>query len=510
VDYNNYYSNGTYLGYIGSAMTTLTAMKTYQNTNSTNMLPTYINVANSLELLNYSGMLCPQYTGVSMDIRAKIRSTTTYMGCYEPYSVDAALFKHVSTPSGASTGSPIPLYIQLHNLGINTLTSASITLKINNTAFSPMAWTGSIAHGLDSLISLGNYTLSPGLNYIKIWVSNPNLTTDTNTSNDTVSFIIYGCQSALSGTYTVGGNVSDFMDEKEALLALQNCGVSGPVELKFNTGTYDALSFTDTVTGASTTNTITFTSTSDKAEDVSFITKGGVALTLDNTGYFIFKNVTFNGIVGLSGVEFKNICNDILFYGCNILADPTATSSTSRAVSYANTSGSGKYLNNIRFIKNIVSGGYYNFYLYYPGNSGTEMSNGSTSITIDSNILTDAYYYGIYSYYYGYYPSISYNSITSRSTSSTYYGIYTYYYHTILAMVGYRILVNCSSTGYGMRLYYYHNYNTSYGSNGPGLLANNEIVINNGSSTSYGMYVYNYSRWDIINNSIYTNSTASS
>ncbi len=514
IDNNNYYRTGTgTTTYYGT--TTYTSLAAWQTGSgqdgaSVNTAITYMDNSKNLELMSYLGLTCPRIPGVLKDIRNNSRSTTTYMGCYEPFAVDAALYKYSGTPSGVSSGSPVPLYVQLHNAGINTLTGASITLKINNTVYPTIAWTGSITHGLDSIISIGSYTFNPGSNYIKIWVSNPNLTNDANVANDTVSFIIYRCQSALSGTYTVGGTGSDFIDEKEALIALQSCGVSGPVELRFNTGTYDALNFTDTVTGASTTNTITFTSMSNKSEDVTFVTQGGVALKLDNTGYLIFKNVTFNGIAGLSGVEFKNICNDILFYGCNILADPTTTSSTISAVSYANTSGSGKYLNNIRFIKNTVSGGYYNFYLYYPGNSSTEMSNGSTSITLDSNILTDAYYYGIYTYYYGYYPSISYNSITSRSTSSSYYGIYTYYYHTIPLMVGNRILVNCSSTGYGMRLYYYHNYNTTYGSTGPGLLANNEIIINNGSNTSYGMYVYNNSRWDIINNSIYTRSTGSS
>ena len=85
VDYNNYYSNGSYLGYIGSAMTTLAAMKAYQNANSVNMLPAYINVANSLELSDYSGLLCPRYTGVSNDIKGEARTTLTPMGAYSTY-----------------------------------------------------------------------------------------------------------------------------------------------------------------------------------------------------------------------------------------------------------------------------------------------------------------------------------------------------------------------------------------------------------------------------------------
>jgi hypothetical protein len=311
----------------------------------------------------------------------------------------------------------------------------------------------------------------------------------------------------LNGNYVVGPS-GNFADVNEALTALYNCGINGPVVMQFMNGTYSNLSLTQNVPGSSATNTITFTSLSGNADSVVFAAVNDVALTLDGVNNFIFRNITFDAELGTYGVEFKNTCSNILFYGCNIKANPTTTSSTNIAVRYYNSSGSGKYLHNVRFIKNNISGGYYSFYLYYSGSSSTEMSNGSASITIDSNTITDAYYYGIYSYYYGFYPSISYNTIRSRSTSGGFYAIYTYYYHTIPLMVGNKINVNCSSTGYGMYLYYYHNYSTSYGSNGPGLLANNEIIIN-GAGTKYAMYLYNNSRWDIINNSIYVGSGAS-
>ena len=99
------------------------------------------------------------------------------------------------------------------------------------------------------------------------------------------------------------------------------------------------------------------------------------------------------------------------------------------------------------------------------------------SVTIDSNILTNAYSQGIHSYYNGYYPSISYNTITPRAVSTiSYYGISSYYHHTIPQMAA--NIINISGKYlYGIYLYYYHNYSNSYGAQGPGLLANNEIII---------------------------------
>ena len=48
---------------------------------------------------------------------------------------------------------------------------------------------------------------------------------------------------------------------------------------------------------------------------------------------------------------------------------------------------------------------------YISGNSSSNMP--FTSVTIDGNTLSDAYYCGIYNYYYSRYPSISNNIIKS-------------------------------------------------------------------------------------------------
>ena len=85
IDYNNYYSNGSYLGYIGSAMTTLAAMKAYQNTHSVNIAPSYIDVSTSLEMSDYSGVLCPRDASVLYDINGDNRTTLTPMGAYSVY-----------------------------------------------------------------------------------------------------------------------------------------------------------------------------------------------------------------------------------------------------------------------------------------------------------------------------------------------------------------------------------------------------------------------------------------
>jgi hypothetical protein len=202
----------------------------------------------------------------------------------------------------------------------------------------------------------------------------------------------------------------------------------------------------NSIPGASATNTVTFISADNNPESVQL--NSVVAVHLSNASYLRFKYLTLGSlsVSGERGVQMINNITDVDFYGCNI----------------------------------------------YAYNQGT------------SNIL-DAYYYGIYNYYYGYYPSISYNTIKSRSSSGSYYGIYSYYYSTIDTMQGNKIYVTASSTAYGMRLYAYHNYNSTYNATGPLIMANKEITLFGGSSTAYGLYLYSsssYSRYDILNTSI--------
>ncbi|MBP7103087.1 MAG: T9SS type A sorting domain-containing protein [Bacteroidales bacterium] len=512
-DYNNYYPTAPTIYYVYSTVSsTLAGWQNAgynQDAHSISVLPNYVDLDTTLHTDGWD-MLVATTSKVTIDKDKKSRGAITNIGCYhdfDPNDNDVKMTQIVSPGSSVTTGQPTALKVRITNMGLNNLDSVRIHWVVNGIMDSVNYYCNLAFSAISTDILLDSILPISGINAVKVYTTLPNGVQDEFPGNDTMTTNPYGCSNMLNGIYVVGPS-GNFADLNEALTALYNCGINGPVVMRFMNGTYSNLNFIQNVPGSSTVNTITFTSFTGNADSVIFESIGGVALTLDNMSNINFKAVTFDAVAGTYGVEFKNTCNNVLFYGCNIKASPTTTSSSNVAVRYYNSSGSGKYLHNVRFIKNNISGGYYNFYLYYPGSGSTEMSNGSASITIDSNTITDAYYYGIYSYYYGFYPSISYNTITSRSSSGGYYGIYTYYYHTIPLMVGNKIHVNCSSTGYGMRLYYYHNYSTSYGSNGPGLLANNEIIIN-GAGTKYAMYVYNNSRWDIINNSIYVGPAAS-
>jgi hypothetical protein len=437
-------------------------------------------------------------------------TTMLYFGSVINDSNSVALHEIVSPTSAITAGQTTPVIATIKNKGMANLTSCKIDWTLNGVLQPTINWTGNLPEDFNSTDTLGYYTPRNSMfDTIKIWVSNPNGAYDSIHYDDTLEIITFGCGQVFSGDVIVGADTStaDYASLKDVIAAINLCGSSGNVTIKLQSGTYAENISIPNMSATMGTDTLFITSLAGDADSVIFQVSSGVALTLNNAKNVYINHITWDATLGTYGVQLTGTGDNIEIYGCNIKANPTATSSSNVGVYYGNSSGSGKYMTNVRFIKNAISGGYYNMYFYYSGSGTATM--GLSSITIDSNTLTDAYTYGIYSYYYGNYPSISQNSITSRlNTPSSYYGIYTYYYHNILALVGNRIKVTGSSTCYGMYLYYYHNYSTAYGSTGPGLLSNNEVIVLGGSTTAYGIYMYGNSRWDMTHNTIYVQGTS--
>ena len=510
-NYNNYFNtNSSNIAYTGAVRTLATLRSTHsQDANSTNMNPGF--VAAPTDLIPSTWSSCPVLTDVPYDINGMPRTASNnYKGCYiQTFMYDAGLteFKSPSTKSIAGVSTPVS--VKLVNFGQVNLTSVTIVWSVKGVSQTPLTVTGlNLPQFKDTVIVLGSYIPDTGFNAIKAYTSLPNGTGDLNPLNDTIDINSFGCEMILNGVYDVAGGNNDFATINAVMSRLVNCGVSGPVTIRLATGTYNAFnSISGTFPGASSNNTITFTSLTGDADDVVIGAASGTALELDGAENLRFTNLTIGNNATTYGIEFFNSNTNIEFYQCNILSSPTTSNSSYACVRYYSSSGSTNLLRDIRFIKNHLNGGYYNFYLYYPAGGSGNIGSSGMSVIIDSNLMTNAYYYGIYSYYYGRYPSISYNTITSRNSgtvSSTWYGIYLYYYHNVDAIVGNRIHSTNPSIMYptGIRTYYYFNY-TSYGGSGAGLIANNEIILYT-TSSYYGIYLYNpYSNVKVLHNSVY-------
>ncbi|MBO7464886.1 MAG: hypothetical protein J6T56_03425, partial [Bacteroidales bacterium] len=396
--------------------------------------------------------------------------------------------------------------VTLANYGTDTLTSAAIEWVVNGVAQTPVKWNGRLLQFGTTTVELGNIPLTTGkVANIVAWVTNPNGKQDQQPGNDTITITEYICNGKLAGNYNVGGTSPDFATMDEAVLALSTCGVSAPVTLRLRSAITTGVNITGFIPGASSTNTITVVPdanskvVSDKPNDI--------ALNLDNTAHWRFLGLTIgNTKDGMVGVQLNGQVEDILFRNCNINASTSTTNTSYRAVSYPNASGSTYYPVDLVFVHNNIQGGYYNMYLYYPAGSSSNMS--ASSITVDSNVLGNAYYYGIYAYYYAHYKSMSHNTITNRTNSTgTYYGIYNYYYCNVDKMEGNRVHVITSGTGYGISWYYYKNYGSYNGK--PGVFANNDVIVEGAGGAKYGIYFYlPYQSWEVYHNSVFAKATS--
>ncbi len=432
-------------------------------------------------------------------------------------SVRTASVTEIISPTSKiiSWGTNIQASAKIANVGTDTITSCRVNWKINDSLQTPFTYNHLlIADSTPVTINLGTFTPDSNIeNNLTVWIDNAN-PFDSIQSDDTLSFDFHICTYSLNGTYTVGVG-GDFVDIEEIVAVLANCGINGPVEFQFLDGTYGTMSL-NKIIGSSATNTVTITSYSSDATKVTIgdvAIPGSTALTLDSVSNLVFKNITIGTTTDVTsnGVEFRGYCANILFHSCVIQTYDLATTHTYAAVRYNNSSQSVNYLSNVQFIKNTIIGGYYNMYFYYPGGSSSNLSTKQASIVIDSNNLKDAYFCGIYNHCYAYYPSISYNTITSRAISGSYHGIRTYYCTTIDSLQGNKISITSIHNIWGIYLSYYQNYSSSYGATGPMYIANNEVRIKStGASSIYGFYTAgtsDYSSFDILHNSFYLEGT---
>ena len=504
-EYNNFYfmNGGTNYAYqSGTAVTSLANLLTLINDKgsiSTN--PGFADPTQGLNLVNYKAFTIVPNPGVTDDYQGIARGKITTMGAYTVAALDAALTDFGKTDFTASTSGTSDLYLTIMNAGMDTLYSA--TIMWDDGTLQKFPWKGKLALGEKDSVKVGTFKTVLGSTYrIKAWVTDPNSGKDGFKGNDTLTMEKYICKEILSGDYKIGPN-QDFQDMNEVIHVLTQCGVKAPVRLLVAAGNYSGIRIIGEIPGADTTNTITVLPQSGAKVTIDG-GSGQASLTLSNASHWVFEGITFgNTSNGLYGVMLDGANSDILFHNCNINASATATAN-SMAVYFHNASNSNNYPVNVRFVSNNIRGGVANIHMYYMAGKTANMS--SASVTINDNTLTDAYQYGIYSYYYGHYHSISHNRITSRTGSGTYYGMYFYYYNNVDTLDANYIHVN-ATTGYGIYGSNYLNY-SSYGGK-TGTLSNNEIMVS-ASSTAEGIYLYYpYQTWNIYNNSIYSVSTGS-
>lgn len=387
---------------------------------------------------------------------------------------------------------------RIKNFGMDTLVSAGINWQVNGTGKTGIIWSGSLPKNQVSTQStLGTHHFPTGFNTIKAWTSNPNSVTDSNKTNDTFIYNFYVCNS-MSGTYTIGPHTTDsFPTFSAAVNRLINCGISGPVLIKADSGTYYEQLVIPPISGASATNTITFQSDSGDSTEVVLTyapisSADNFVVKLDGADFITFRQMTlatmattYSTVIYLTNGACQNkfIRNHISGY---------YVSSTGSNYTVIYSDGSTLTDSSNIIDQNYIENGSYGLQFFGPGYPYNENNN-----QITNNYFVNQYYSGIMMYYQD-------NHLISNNLIITYrdyyyfmgmdlencYGPFRTVYNKIIAPNLYG--------GYGIYMY---DCDASFYS--PGLTANNFISISSRSSyNAYGIYLdYCYNQ-DVFYNSV--------
>ena len=500
-NYNNIYSNGINLAYWNGAKTDLSSLQSSssQDYNSISVNPQFLSTYD-LHVLNFflNGK-GESIVDITTDIDGDLRADPPCIGADEfivPNN-DAGITM-INAPANMITTLSQNIKVTIKNMGLQPLVSADINYSINGVVMPSYSWTGNLVQNdVDSIVIATNYTFNYGISKLKVWTSNPNNVADIFPLNDTVSKTVYGCAGALSGNYSLGAAGSDYQTFNDALVALQNCGISGPTTFLVEAGTYFEQFTIGAIPGSSAINTVTFKSSDNDSTSVILDIPANSTISslikIDAAQNIIIKGMTLKNTTSSGKViEITNAAKNIEISNNIINASLNSTSTGSSAIYSYNTLEEKIKINN-----NVISGGYNGVYLYGIGTTSKEKNH-----EINNNVIKDFYYYGLYIYYMDSIKVIG-NTINSRNTSTTVYGIYAYYNDNGIFSNN-KVNVFGTSTNYGMYIYY----NNS--SAGNSRVYNNMVTQHTGTSTNYGIAAYYGQNVDYNFNSVQLNAGGTS
>jgi hypothetical protein len=197
VDYNDYYSSGTNIGYVaGASRKDLAAWKTAitpLDFHSVNIFPDFIDPINSLMLGTYpDSLLCPKHQHVNTDIRNIPRPENTAMGANTQFTIgqDLMLKEVPLWYDEVVYNQTAPVNVVLYNLGTLPITDAVFGWSVNGETKQSVSWTAT--SNLNSLeecvIHIGSFQVTNTTNYdIVVWIDSINGKVDTVKWNDTVT-----------------------------------------------------------------------------------------------------------------------------------------------------------------------------------------------------------------------------------------------------------------------------------------------------------------------------------
>ncbi len=505
IDYNNMYAP-TNVGYVGGVCKDIQAWQdiiaTDRNSKKVKPVfitsPTFTASGSSLRLANDAGLTCPRITPVTKDILDTSRYPVTSMGCYSlrPINGNGMLTAITGITDGVYAGQTQDVKVVLHNMGATPLTSVNLGWSINDVLQGNADYPVSLQMCDSAIITIASITYPSNDVKIKVWINNLNNNTlvDEKQEDDTVSLSVRVCPGVYGGTLTVGQG-GMFPDMQAVYRALELCGLSADITLALMPGIYTNnidLSDNSTLFG---NYKLTLTSSTKSAGDVTIRPPSGVGIILNKTNNVSIEALTIDvRTSGTHGIQISGACSTITVNKCTILG------TLGNASSHLITKGTaGDVVSDLCITNNVLDGGYYGIHL--AGSSTNYIGN----VRIDSNLIQNQYYYGVFANTSADFTSLSCNTILSRETGTLYASWQGIRLLTSRGPVtGNKIRQRNTATitaPYGI---YLSNHNNA--ADGSDLITNNEIMIST-TGTYAGLYLDNSNTVSLLHNSVYVGGT---
>lgn len=508
-NFNNIYTNGTkYVFWNGTTYNNLTNFRsaTSLDANSVSINPSFVSSTDlHINAIGLNGK-AKKIAFVSKDIDGETRnSSTPDIGADEftPPTLDAGITKLIS-PGTLYKATTLDIVAVVTNLGIDTIKSVTVQIKINKDTLARKIFTRTFKSGDTIHVKLGQYTfMSDSIYNFTVWTSLPNGAADQKKSNDTLK--ILNSRPAMTGVYTIGGTTPNFPTFRAAVNALKLAGMIDSVRFRVRTGVYTEHISMPHINGADLRNSIIFES---QDQDSTMVTLQYNATTSDSNyvvrldgadgitfRYMRLKTTSSSNYCRVFDIKGKAQYNTIFK---NIIEGPNTTSSTTANALIFSGQDADDYL---QIKDNSIKNGDYAIYLYgYPSGSPIIYEKG---LEITGNRILNQYYMGI-SLKYMDTVNISFNYMYSNKYSS-FYGMYLENVYSNLKV--HRNIMDLRQ-GYGGM--YFEGCGNSFKRS---LVSNNSLYLKNTSNYSFGINS-DYSNYiDYIHNSInidnpYTSSSA--
>jgi len=218
-------------------------------------------------------------------------------------SNDLAVQEISSPTNGSSANASMPFSIKVRNNGSTKQANYLVKYSIDNgTNWESKTISDSISPYTTNTVLFNQTGEMADMSTAGVYqcigvVSNSG---DTINENDTIRENITICNSAYSGDYTIGNDASsDFPDLQTAFEALELCGVSGPINLKFKSGTYNIQAQIPSINGISASAPLTIESFTGNANNVELTyyatnSNDNYIFRFDTTSFVSIRNLTFS------------------------------------------------------------------------------------------------------------------------------------------------------------------------------------------------------------------------